>query len=131
MRLAVEAPAGERWDAALDLIRAGEGGANLPRCRIWRWSSGHEVDDRVRFEIGSRFSPSFASLQSVDEDLQRGLGMLQHAKNADPRLRELIDEFGLLIELITDVGERGTPLLMATVGEDGELDWVEGMRPRM
>lgn len=54
---------------------------------------------------------------------------MQEAADADPRLREAFHEFGVVWEFVSSEGERGTTLLLATIAEDGSLEWQSGLRP--
>lgn len=128
MGIAVEEPAGERWTAGVDLIQSGEGGVELPGVVITRWTAGLDPDPRVQVLIGSRFHPPFHTAVSAREDVEHGLRQLALARQ-DDRLAAVISEYGLVIELVSDIGERGTTVRLATVAEDGTLAWDERLRP--
>ena len=128
MGIAVDEPSGERWVAGMDLIQSGEGGVELPGVAITRWTAGLNPDPRVHIFIGSRFHPPFHSAVSAREDVEHGLRQLDLARQ-DSRLAAAISDYGLVIELVSDIGERGTTVRPATVAEDGTLTWEERFRP--
>lgn len=111
------------------LILAGEGGVDFPGVSILRCTAGVDPDPRVHVLIVSRYDPPFVTEASATDDVARGRRVVGEALGADERLRTAFAEFGVVYELVSSSGERGTTVLLATVDADGSLGWVDGLRP--
>jgi hypothetical protein len=89
--------------------------------------AGPTPDDRLRVYIYARNDPKRISSTVAAADVRAGLASFTRAATADPRLSELGERHGKVVEYLYDYGMGA--VLVATVTAAGELRWAHPFAP--
>ena len=123
-----ESAEGARWELALDLIESGGEGITVENVLIHRYVGFPDADEMVHISIFTAWDPAFLTLMTAAEEVQRGLTLLRHLRQEDPRFDSALERHGFVLDYRYDYGMGATTL--AEVEADGELLWQAGHRPR-
>lgn len=120
--LDVDAPAGTRWDLALDVLESGDAEVRLGRrVRLRRSARGPSADSRIQVSIEASVLRSFVTEAVAEADVRHGLAMIEQAAAADPRFRSLLDRYGVDYAYVED--HSNAVLHLAAVTSDGRVVW--------
>lgn len=113
----------QRWDLAIESLELGGPLlvlAGQPPVGLQRWTRGTTGDGLIHVSIFTTTEPEVITRQSASTEVQSGLGTLDRAVVADPRLQELFDRYGVTIAYVFDYGHGAVRL--GDVRDDGVVD---------
>lgn len=124
----VSEPTGARWEAALDLLEAGEASIGLRELTLNCDPATDRADRRLHIEFPCPFEPLSGRgpardqlAQPAERSLREARELIESVREASPRFAALLASASVLYEYVHDYG-MGT-LLVATARPTGPLTW--------
>ena len=118
----VDAIPGERWELALELLRDAGPLFLLPgpvTVALQRHDGWPEADGRIHVSLGTTREPQQVTPETAQREVDLGLDVLRRAEAADPRLSEMFDTYGFVIEYVYDYGHGAVRI--GSVSADGRV----------
>jgi hypothetical protein len=123
----LDAPEGDRWELALDLLRVGGQAVEIGGIVLRRDTAGPLADGLIHADVIASYDPKSLTEQQAHEDVRRGRSVMMNLLEADGRLSDLASEHGLACDYVHDYGMGS--VLLATVAGDGSITWQAPFRP--
>jgi hypothetical protein len=117
--LVMDAPTGDRWRLAIDLLRDGGGQVRFGSLHLARWIGFPTADEKIH--IGVRALSGTAPHDGAEAAVEQGLGQLRELRAANAKLDMLLDEIGVAVEYVYDYDNGAVTL---GVIQNGQLAWT-------
>ena len=123
----VDAPTGDRWELALDLLATGEGSVSVAGLILGRDVHGPAATGRLGIAIPCSTDPRFLTRTAAEREVASGMTVVAQASE-DSRFTELLERFGADYAYTYEVGQ-GT-VVLADVSPDGRIGWHPEWEPQ-